>query len=309
MPRLSSIDDSTKKPGLTTPSQYPMPVFTLCPPVYAENTIKNNPTMQEHKNKPIDKNKFLAEWYNLYNVLAANALVYLLTPIKGLQDQTYVNSFAYLPHYTKKDTIILSNFTAEGRAGEEEVAGGLLADLGYELHKCPFKFEGDAELKWLRDDIYLGGYGFRTDIRALNWIEETFGAKIIKIKETDEILYHLDCSAFVFNDFTVMLCAEIMDSKTVHEIEKLAAIIPVSRADAYEGICNCIKVEDAIYNSSPLEFMKPTEDNYGLQKHKNETLERICRENGSELIYFDLRECESSGAKCSCFCGTLHFVR
>lgn len=292
-----------------TPSEYPFPVFALCPPVYVDNKIKNNPTMDEHKSEEMDRDKFLAQWYNFYNVLAANSLVYLITPVKGLQDQTYVNSFAYLPHLKDRDVIVLSNFTGEGRAGEEEVAGGLLKDLGYETIKCPFKFEGEPELKYLRKNIYLGGYGFRSDIRAHHWLEEKFGCEIITIKETDEILYHLDCSVFVFDDYNVMLCAEIIDSKTIAEIEKIANIIPVSRQDAYEGICNCVEVEDAVYNSSPLKFMRPDDDGYANQKHKNETLERICRDLGKELIYFDMSQAELSGAKCSCFVSHLNYIR
>lgn len=293
--RLSDI------PKKFTPAHYPFPVFALCPPVYADNSVKNNPTMKEHDGEKIDRDKFLAQWYNLYNVLAANSLVYLITPVKGLADQTYVNSFVYLPHIQDRDIVVLSNFTAEGRPGEEQVVGKLLADLGYEIHHCPFKFESGPELKWLQKNIYLGGYGQRSDIQAHRWLEQQFGCKVISIKETDKILYHLDCSVFVMDRYNVIMCAEIIDPAVVKQVEKLANVIPVSRQDAYEGICNSLIVDDAVYNSSPLEFMKYTDDDYNTQKHKNETLERICRDMGKEIVYFDLRESEKSGAKLSCF--------
>lgn len=308
--RLSSIEDvesANKKQGTKTPSQYPMPVFTLCPPVYVDTAIANNAWMKKlsPEERKIDKDKFFGQWYNLYNVLAANSLVYLIPPVKGLQDQTYVNSFVYLPHLKDRNVIVLSNFTAQGREGEEDVAALLFKELGYEVFDCPIKFEGGPELKFLRGDFYLGGYGFRTEAKALDWLESQFGAKIIKIKETDEHLYHLDCSVFVMSPTSVMICADIMDSKTVREIEKIAAINPVSQQDAHQGICNSLKVEQCIYNSSALPFMKKTDPDYEKERHKNESLEKICSQFGYELLFQNMDQCTKSGAMLSCFCEPL----
>lgn len=282
-----------------------MPVFALCPPTYADNAIKNNPTMNEFKGQKIDRPTFIAQWYNLYNTLAANALVYLITPVRGLQDQTYVNSFMYLPHLENQDVIVLSNFTGEGRAGEEIVAGSLFKDLGYQVVKCPFKFEGEPEEKHVRENIYIGGYGFRSDIRAHQWLESTFGCEIITVKETDEILYHLDCSVLPLGPYNVMMCCEIMAPEEVRQVERIANVIPVSRNDAHEGICNSLHVEDTIYNSSPLQFMSRNDPDYEKQRHKNETLEKIASDLGKELLYFDMQQAELAGAKLSCFVGTL----
>lgn len=309
--RLEAVKNIAAKrgaPPLRTPSQYPFPVFALCPPVYVDNAIQNNPTMKEKEQQaPIDREKFLAQWYNLYNVVAANSLVYLITPVRGLQDQTYVNCFAYLPHIQDRDVIVLSNFTGEGRAGEEIVAGKLFKDLGYTVDPCPFKFEGEPELKYLRGNTYLGGYGFRSDIRAHHWLQRQYGAHVIPIKETDPVLYHLDCSAFPIGEFNVLLCAEIMDADTVHEIERVTNVIPVTKQDCYAGIANSLLCDDVVYNASPIHVLKHNDPHYGEEKRKNETLERICRDLGKELIFFDMSECEKSGAKLSCFFGHMNY--
>lgn len=291
-----------------TPSQYPYPVFVMCPPAFVDTKIKNNATMKEYADHELNRPKFLAQWYNLYNVLAANSLVYMLPPKKGLQDQTYVNCFSYLPHLEDRNVIVLSKFTAEGRDGEEWVAANLLRQLGYEVVQCPFRFEGEPELKYLRDNIYIGGYGQRSDIRAHRWLQDTFGCKILPIKETDEILYHLDCSVLPLDEYNVMMCAEIMERDQVRAVEKVATVWPVSKQDAYEGICNSLVVEQAIYNSSPLEYMRKTDEGYHEQEHKNERLELIAHELGCEITYFDLQECENSGAKLSCFVSHLNYV-
>jgi N-dimethylarginine dimethylaminohydrolase len=307
--RLDSIKDPENKAWMPkTPSQYPQPVFVMCPPAFVDNKIKNNSTMKDMADAVMDRPKFLAQWYNLYNVLAANSLTYLLPPKKGLQDQTYVNCFAYLPHVKNKNVIVLSNFTAEGREGEEWVAASLLRELGYEVVKCPFRFEGEPELKYLRDNIYIGGYGFRSDIRAHRWLEETFGCKILYIKETDEVLYHLDCSVLPLNDYNVIMCAELMDRKQLAEVEKYANIHPISKADAYAGAANSLKVEGAIYNSSNLAYLRRTDEEYAEQAHKNDRLQAIADVLGMEIIYFDLSECEASGAKLSCFVSHLNYI-
>ena len=54
--------------------------------------------------------------------------------------------------------------------------------MDYEVHMCPFKWEGEADLKYLYDNVYIGGYGIRSDIKAYEWMEEKFDMKIIKLK-------------------------------------------------------------------------------------------------------------------------------
>ena len=163
----------------------------------------------------------------------------------------------------------------------------------------------ENEAKFLRDDIYLGGYGFRTDPKTYDWLEKEYDCKIVRIKETDETLYHLDCSVFVLNAYNVMLCAELMERETVRAIEKLANVIPVSKPDAYAGICNSVKVQDCVYNASSLEYMHRKDEGYESEAHKNDTLERICGDIGFELIYFDISETAKAGGMLSCFVGNL----
>ena len=290
---------SKSPPPKLTPAHYAFPVFFMCPPVYADTAVKNNPTMHEYE-EPIDRDKFMAQWYNLYNVTAANSLVYVIPPKRGLQDMVYVNSLCYLPHIQDRDIVVLANFTGEGRPGEEDEADMLLKQLGYTTIQSPFKFEAEAECKFIRDNIYIGGYGFRTDPRTYDWMEKTFGARIIRLKETDPVLYHLDCSVFPIGQHNVLMCTEIIDSATIHEIEKVANVIPISRQEAHQGAANSLEIGDAIYNGSDLPYMSKDDPDYIKERDKNEHLERICRNLGKELVYFSLGEAEKSGGKLSC---------
>lgn len=308
-PEIAKIEHKAKRVALKPPSEFPFPVFTMCPPVYVDNAIANNVTIKELSpaERKIDKDKFLAQWFNFYNVLAANSLVYLITPVRGLQDQTYVNCYVYLPHIQDRDVIVLSNFTAPGREGEEDVACGLFNDLGYEIHDCPHLFEGEPELKWLGDNVYIGGYGARTDLKAHRWLEQKFGAKIISVKATDPVLYHLDCYAFPIGNDDVLLRTKDLDREAIRRIERMRNVIDVPTDEAQMGLCNSLQVEDAVFNASSLQYMKKTDKDYDKVRKKDQHLEDICRELGLDLTYFDLSECMKSGAMLSCFVGHLNY--
>ena len=286
-----------------TPSQSPFPVFALAQPCFVSDDIENNPWMSDATGKdaePLNVEKFMGQWYNFYKLLSADSLVYLLPPKKGLQDLTYVNCFVYVAHQPEKDLIILSNFTAEGRAGEEIVAKNFLSAMGYKCVTTPFKFEGFPELKFIRDNIYFGGYGFRTDVRFHHWFEKTYDAKVIKIKEKDELQYHLDCNVFVLDDQNIILSVETTDKATLKEIEKICNVFEVEDDDAWEDICNVVRVGDLIIGASSIQSMKKSDPVYEKQKHKNDRLEEICDEMGLELMLVDLSELSKSGAACSC---------
>ena len=306
---VSPQTDWVAKSVNETPSRSPFPVFVLCQPLFVDTKIANNVWMKKlngDKGK-IDKERFMGEWYNLFRMLSAEALIYLLPPTKGLQDQTYVNSFAYLPHIKDQDVIVLSNFAAAGRAGEERVAGDFLRALGYKVVKAPTKFEGEPELKYLRDDIYFGGYGQRTEIATHKWLERTYGAHIIPIQEKSEKLYHLDCSLFVLDQENVMACTDIMDPMTVKRIEKVANITSVPESAANECICNSVRIADLVIMASSLKFMDKTDPLYMKDRRKNDIAEKACRDLGLEIIYLEMKEAQKSGAALSCFCAHLNY--
>jgi N-dimethylarginine dimethylaminohydrolase len=288
------------------PSQLPFPVLVLCPPTYVDTKVHNNAWMDEKVSGDLtlNKEKFTGEWYNLYQLLTANALVYLIPPKKGLQDQTYVNSFVYL----KDDIIISSNFYAKGRAGEEIEAGKLLTSLGYKVIQSPHYFEGYPELKYSgKNNTFYGGYGIRSSIKTHQWLEREFDIKVIKLKETDKFLYHLDCSLFILNRDNVMMCTEVFTKKELKAIEKIATIHSVSIEAAYQGVCNSIKLGDFVINASSLDYMKESDKWYKEEVKKNEELEKICDKVGVELVYVSLSEAMKSGALCSCFMAPLNY--
>ena len=305
-PKQQNVD--LGDPTYRTASQLPRQVFVLCPPWFVSNKIANNVWIKELKGKDreIDIERFVGEWLNLLDLLTPDSMIILLPPKKGLQDETFVNSFVYLPHIKDKDIIILANFTGAGRAGEEVVAANVLKEWGYLCVKNPFKFEGYPELKYLRENIYFGGHGFRSEPKAHLWIERNYGAKIIQLKETDEKLYHLDCSVFVLDQQNVIVCTEAFTKEEVKSIEKVATIHSVTKQDCHENACNIIRVGDMIVVASSLQFLKSSDPEFKKEWHRNERLQKICNDLGLECVFLEMDQASRSGAALSCFCTPLN---
>jgi len=293
----------------------------MCVPINFDNKILNNiymKSMSEEKRK-IDLDKALAQWIDLYEILTGYGLVYLLPSKKGLQDQVFVNSFALLPHLLKENrtVVILSNFTAEGRSGEEEIAKNLLETLNYECIKSPYKFEGEPELKYLPGaNIYIGTYGIRTQLETHEWIEKTFNAKIIKINVNKEIngknygewFYHGDTIIFPIDKENTLVNTEVIDKKIIREIEKYTNILPVTINDSICGICNSIRCGFNVITATNIDDLTKGSQIYEMEKAKNEKIEKYANQLGLEVVFVDFDEFYKAGAMPSCCVARLNYV-
>jgi N-dimethylarginine dimethylaminohydrolase len=240
--------------------------------------------------RQVNRDKAVSQFHLMYSLFSQDAMVYLLPPKNGLQDQVYItNAGMCLPHLEK--TVILANFKAEGRPGEEDELAWFISKMGYATFKPPFFFEGEAELKWVRDNIYIGGYGIRTHLKALEWIEANFGARIIKIEETDPLTYHLDCNIFPLSNTKIIFNENLVKDPQLREMEQIAELIPVTKKQAQFSITNNLRVGSIVYSATGIKEMKLSDEEYPFEKDKDEKL---------ELIFINLSEMYKSGAALSC---------
>jgi arginine dihydrolase len=281
----------------------------LCPPKYMSASITNNEWMERlpEEDRQVNVDKAMAQFQALYSLFSQDAIVYLLPPKKGLQDQVYItNAGMVLPHLYK--TIILSKFKAEGRPGEEIEVAKFMEMMDYQQVFCPYYFEGEAELKWLRDNIYIGGYGQRTDINAHEWLEREFNCQIVKIKETDKLRYHLDCNIFCLNREVILFAKDQVKSHELKEMEKVAECIPIDRVSSQWSLTNSLRIGSIIYNGTDISELKKDDKNYPIEKKKNEDLEKICQHYGLELVFVNMSEFSKSGAALSCCILHLNYI-
>jgi N-dimethylarginine dimethylaminohydrolase len=199
--------------------------------------------------------------------------------------------------------VVVSNFTSEPRIGETKIGVDFFSLAGFEkVVVCPFKFEGEADLKHIRDNLWVGGYGQRTDIAAFDWMEKEFNIKIIKMQMTDPALYHFDCGFFPLTKKEVMLCTEAFSKVEVDNLREYCTIIDVPYKMAKYGAVNSVRVHRMIYNNSDICELDPItqKDFYEIEIEKNNWMSKTLIEYGMEVRFVNLSEFMKSGALASC---------
>jgi N-dimethylarginine dimethylaminohydrolase len=285
-----------------TPSQLQQQSYIMNFPFSLSTSDPNNIWMQELTDDElqINKPKAYKQFMDLYNFMSGQSLVYLLPSEGSFQDQVYVaNLGLQLPHIKDENHILLSNYTSDPRKGEELVGEKFFQQMGYKTHISPFKWEGEADIKHLYDNVYIGGYGIRSNIKTYEWMEENFDMNIIKVAMVDEYMYHLDCSIFPLNHDKTLVCTELYDPKEIKQIEQYTEIIDVDVDDALGGMTNSVRLGNMILCASNISELKKSDELY-LEKHKIKSLEKICSNEGMEPVIFNLSEYMKSGAMLSC---------
>jgi len=294
-----------------TPSQLNIPSYLMNFPFTLSTENPNNIWMDEMKPEELQINrpKAYKQFMDLYNFIAGAGLVYLLPSEGDFQDQVYVaNLGLQLPHIKDRNVMLLSNYTSEPRRGEEWVGKRFFDMMGYETFVCPHKWEGEADLKYLKDNIYIGGYGQRSILEAYEWMEKNFDMKIIKLNMVEPYLYHLDCSVFPLTNEKTMICTSLYDENELKELKKYTKIIDISEDDAFGGITNSVRLGNMVLCASNISELKKGEELYELEKTKINNLEKICGDEGMEPIIFNLSEFMKSGALLSCMVQHLNRV-
>ena len=294
-----------------TPSQLNIPSYVMNFPFTLSAANPNNVWMEELKPEELEINKPKAykQFMDLYTFMAGQGLVYIL-PSKGdFQDQVYVaNLGLHLPHIKDRNVMLLSNYTSEPRRGEEWVGKEFFDMMGYETFICPFKWEGVADLKYLKDNIYVGGYGQRSTLEAYDWMEQNFDMKIIRLHMVEPYLYHLDCSVFPLTNEKTMICTSLYTPDEISELKCYTKVIDVSEDDAFGGITNSARLGNMILCASNISELDKKSEDYQLEKTKIDNLTKICGEEGLEPIIFNLSEYMKSGALLSCCILNLNYV-
>jgi N-dimethylarginine dimethylaminohydrolase len=287
------------------PTQLERPAFLVNPPFSFSTAVPNNVWMEEldEVQRRPNPRRAMTQFLELYRLLASEALVYVLpTPRDcGLQDLVFTaNLGVVLEHVEAKDVVVISDFTSPPRRGETPVGEQFFSAMGYRTYVSPQRFEGEAELKHLHDDVYIGGCGQRSDRRAYEWMSDLFDMTVIPVEHEDPYLYHLDCSVFPITREDTLVCTELYDGATVRQIERQTNIIDVSYDACFTGICNSVRLGNTIVNASHLHELRKGTSEYAEERAKNRRLEDIATDLAFEVNYVNLSEYHKGGALLSC---------
>jgi N-dimethylarginine dimethylaminohydrolase len=293
------------EPDNSTPGTLERPAFLMSCPFSYSTACPNNVWMRELRDEErrVDRTKAMSQFARVYRHMAADAFVFLLPTPKGctLQDLVFTaNLGIVLEHVPERDIVVLSNYSSAPRVGETKVGDQFFRAMGYTTVVAPYKFEGEAELKHVHDNVYVGGYGIRSDRRVYDWMEAEFDMQVIKVEEVDDYLYHLDCSIFPATAQDTLVCTELFDKAEVAQMEKVTNVIDVSADACYSGICNSVRHHNAILNASHIHSLRAGTEEYFEEARKNRELEDLAIKLGLEVCYFNLTEYHKGGALLSC---------
>jgi N-dimethylarginine dimethylaminohydrolase len=280
----------------------PGPAFLMNPPFSLSADEPNNVWMRELEDdaRRVDRPKALGQFLELYRFLAARSLVYLLPSQPGLQDQTYVANLGVVLPHTPEKTAVVSNFRSPPRRGEQGPGIEFFRQMSLPFEVAPEFFEGEADLKYLGGNAYIGAHGMRTSLEALHWFEERFAMEVIPFHVDNEYLYHLDCSVFPITREEVLVCTEAAEDSTLKAIEQHASIIDVPVDNADSGMTNCVRIGEFVLCASNLEELSESDENYRYEKVKVQSLEEVCDKLSLTPVFFNLSEFMKSGAMLSC---------
>ena len=295
----------SKRSSIVNPTRLEVPAFLLNFPFSFTAEDANNAWMTELKDdeRTIAHRRARRQFLDFYHYLSSECLVYVLpTPRDcGLQDLVFTANIGIaMEHLEDEDVVVVSNYTAEGRRGETAVGERFFESLGYRAVVSPYRFEGEADLKHLHDNVYVGGYGQRSDRKTYEWMEREFGMQIVKVEMEDEYLYHLDTMLFPITREDSLVCTKLLDKSEVAEIEKHTNVIDVTEDECYQGITNSVRMFNTILNGSNISDLKAGTEDYKLEIAKNRRLEDLGAELGFEIAYFNISEYLKGGALLSC---------
>ena len=282
----------------------------MSPPFGMSADSPNNVFMKKlsKKEREVDKDKALRQWLRPYQLLASNSIVAVLGQDGWLQDQSYIANLGLVLAHLPDMPIVISNYSAEERFGESIVGRQFFDILGAgPVITCPFPFEGEADCKRIRGNIYAIGVGMRTSSKTAVWLSRQFNMKIIPITMTNEYAYHLDCLLFPIDDEKMLTAVDYIEKETIKELEKVTEVIPVPKNLVSPGATNLVRCNRLLLSSSKAWDLNKNDDEFSIEKEKVEYLTNISAKYRLEPLFFNLSEFEKSGAALSCL--VMHLTR
>lgn len=299
-----------------------IPAFMVATPYTTNVSEPNNIWMkelQEQGKLVVDRDKMEKQHYEICKLLSTVGTVHKMETTEPLQDIVYTaNSGAIMVHLDPSvdRRILVSNFKSGPRRGETPVIAAYYKSLGFEPVIVPdfnekgepMYFEGEADLKWIYDNVYIGASGLRTNAAALRWIEKEFDCKIIDFPQNNEYLYHLDCNVFPLTQESVLMNTSVLDNNKIKEIEKYCEIIPLGDTDedqmdfALSGMTNSIKAGELWIMPSDIAELSKTKDKdfYECERDKIEYAEELADEFGLQLVIQNVSAFYCGGSSLSC---------
>lgn len=249
----------------------------MCRPDYFDIEYEINPWMNlENK---VDHKKAMQQWQTLYDTLKGLGVeIELITGVKGLPDMVFPANAGIV-----KDGVFISgNFRYKERKGEEKYYQKWFKDHGYKVKELKHFQGGEGDALFFRGMLYMG-YGFRSDPKSHQEVEEILGVPVVSLKLIDPYFYDFDTAFCPLGDKAVLYYPEALDKPSREIVKKIQGAIPITKAQAQGFVNNGIYVDGKF-----------------LVGYLDDNLRQILRGLKIEPVLLDASEFKKSGGGIKC---------
>jgi N-dimethylarginine dimethylaminohydrolase len=248
-----------------------METFLLCSPDYFIINYSINPWM---RGPAINLKLAKIQWNSLRDtIINFGAKVETIDPIPGLPDMVFSANAGVVI----KNNFIVSSMKHKERKGESKYFRKWFADKKYNIIDLVpgVTFEGCGDVLIYGKDL-IGGYGYRTDLKALEIIAAKSRLNLYSLNLKDPKFYHLDTCFCRVSDTQAIYYPDAFELGEVQKLKGVLDLIPVSQRDAELFICNSMLVNGILLiPSSKSSIARILRNKYGI---------KTCMVNVSEFL-------------------------
>ena len=254
--------------------------FFLTKPTHFRIEYSINHWMDE--NNQVEPDKAKAQWNALLeNYRSLGAKVEVFESVNGWPDQVFTGDSIFL--YGKN--AIAGRFRYPERSGEVLPMVQRFEQRGYTIHQIPdgLFFEGNGEaIAW--DGRILGGYGVRSDRKALDFLAKTLNVEVIPLHVLPPH-FHVDTIVCPLREDLLAYVPSGMDEESRQRIEGLGVdLIVIDQDEAQNLACNSMALGDDLIFST----------------HNAPKFHGKLEEVGFKVMPMDLSEFAKSGGGAKC---------
>jgi len=218
-----------------------METFLLCEPRYFKVDYSINPWMTGEK---VNFKLAMDQWESLKLAIESlGSKVRTIEQSERFPDMVFTANSGLVC----ENKFILSSMKHKERKGESKYFSEWFSKNGYRVQGLPLdiSFEGRGDCLLYRD-IIVGGYGYRTDINALEAVSEITGRNLISLELVDPRFYHLDTCFCIVSDDSAIYYPGAFREDEIEKLEGIVNLIPISESDASLFMCNSMLVNDTL---------------------------------------------------------------
>lgn len=217
----------------------------MASPDYFDVSYVINPHMEENVGR-VNAGVAADQWAALRNAYESLSIpVSVIPAVKGLPDLVFAANQT-LPYYNPHDGsrgIVAGSMHAPERRDEVHHFERFFQSHGYEIVRISASngsFEGMGDALWHPGRHLLwAGYGYRTDLEALENLSDELDVPVIALRLVDERFYHLDTCLSMLDDESVLLFAPAIDEEGVAIVRKFFPSIVDAPEDEAAGLLAC----------------------------------------------------------------------